>query len=104
MSCLRHSAPARLRRGVILSRPLDSDRVVERELIQCCHCQYTTPWSPGLEKGWGLCGRCNDWHCPAPLCRSGCRPHRQWLHRLSDGLAASATPVLVSVPVEPPRG
>ena len=53
-SCRRHSVPSHLKRGVIQSTPIDSDKVVERELIQCCHCQFMQVWVPGAEKGWEL--------------------------------------------------
>lgn len=104
MSRLRHSAPARLKRGVLVSVPLDGGGIVERELVQCCHCQFTAVWVPGLERGWGYCWRCHDWHCAKPDCRNGCRPHRQWLHQMSDKGRADGAVILGRVEAEPPKG
>lgn len=100
-SCRRHSAPADRKRGIIVSAPLDNDKVVERELIQCCHCQYTVVWLPGVEKGWAFCWRCFDFHCAAPRCAT-CRPHRQWLERKSAGLDPDNVPAVGRVEAEPP--
>lgn len=101
----RASAPHKLRCGLLISTPMDSDKgVVERELIQCCHCQFTCVWTPGVERGWAVCGRCNDWHCPKVECRSGCRPWRQWLENRRLGLADDHVPIVGRVEAEPPRG
>lgn len=101
-SCRRHTAPKSLKRGIILSAPIDGGRVVERELIQCCHCQFTVVWVPGLEKGWCYCWRCSNWHCPRRACLA-CRPHRQWLHRASAGLDPDRLPAVGRVEAEPPK-
>ena len=99
----RRTAPARLKRGILVSTPLDGGKVIERELIQCCHCQFTAVWLPGMEKGWGVCWRCHDWHCARASCVKRCRHHRQWLHRMSAGKDPDAEVTTVRVDHEPPR-
>lgn len=101
-SCLRHSPASRFKRGVLVSTPSDSDKAVEREVIQCCHCQFTQVWTPGIEKGWGLCWRCHDFRCPKPACRMKCVPIRQWLENMHRGRAEDYTPVSGRVEAEPP--
>ncbi len=101
-SCLRHSAPSSLKRGIIQSTPHDSDKVVERELIQCCHCQFTQVWAPGVEKGWRLCQRCMDWHCPKHQCHT-CRPIKQWLENMAKGISPDHVPVVGRVEADPPK-
>lgn len=103
MHCRRRSVSSRRKRGVLVSTPDDSDRVVERELIQCCHCQFTKAFELGDEKTWGLCWRCNDFHCPRKTCREKCVPVRQWLQNKAEGKAEDYTPVRARVGAEPPR-
>jgi hypothetical protein len=103
VSCLRHSAPAGLKRGILVSTPNDSDRAVERELIQCCHCAFTTVWVPGVEKGWAVCWRCNDWHCSKPSCVKSCVSKRQWLENKAAGRAEDYSPVRARVGADPPK-
>lgn len=100
----RATAPLNAKRGVLISTPKDSDRIVEHELIQCCHCQYTTVWAPGVEKGWGYCGRCANFHCSKPACHKKCVPIKQWLENMHAGRAGDHVPVVGRVEAEPPRG
>jgi hypothetical protein len=76
--------------------------VVERELIQCCHCQFTQVWAPGVEKGWRLCQRCMDWHCPKHQCHT-CRPIKQWLENMAKGISPDHVPVVGRVEADPPK-
>lgn len=99
----RSSAPHKLRCGVLISSDRDRDRVVERELIQCCHCQFTKVFELGDEKQWGVCWRCNDWHCNKPSCVKKCVPVRQWLQNMHLGRAEDYTPVQIYVGSEVPK-
>ncbi len=99
----RSSAPHNQRRGVLISSLRDEDLVTEVELIQCCHCQFTTAYRPGLEKKWGVCWRCNDWHCDKPSCTRVCVPIKLWLENMADGRAPDHVPIVVSVPADPPK-
>lgn len=92
----RATAPHSRRMGIIQSTPYEGGRVTEGEFVQCCHCQFTALWVPGLEKGWGLCWRCNDWHCSKPSCVKDCVPIRQWLDNRREGKPDNHKPIRVS--------
>jgi hypothetical protein len=101
----RRSAPHSKRVGVIQSA---GDRGAARarewaEFVQCCHCQYTAAYTPGLERVWGVCWRCADWHCPKKACRTKCVPVQRWLDNRRKGLPDDHVPIMASVPAEPPR-
>lgn len=102
--CRRRSVSSRRKRGVIQSTPADGGRVVERELIQCCHCQFTKSFEVGDELRWGLCMQCMDWHCPKVGCRTKCVPIKRWLENKARGRPDDFVPVVVSVPCEVPGG
>lgn len=94
----RAGAPHGRRCGVLISVPNDSDRVRQIDIIQCCHCQFSKPYAVGDERKWGVCWRCNDWHCAKPSCAKKCVPIKQWLSNVHKGLPEDYTPIIVSVP------
>ena len=95
----RRSAPHTKRVGIIQTRYFrDNDRVIERELIQCCHCQFTKVFTVGDEKNWGLCFKCNDWHCSKPSCVKTCVPIKRWLENRRLLRPDDHVPIVVSVP------
>ena len=91
----RSSAPLNRKCGVLISRSIDADRVIECEIIQCCHCQFSKPYAVGDERKWGVCWRCNDWHCPKPECARKCVPIKRWLENKHKGLPDDFAPVIV---------
>jgi len=97
----RVTAPLQFKRGVLISRPPDSDKVIECELIQCCHCQYSKPFAVGDELRWGYCGRCHNFHCPKPECLN-CVPIRQWLENMHAGRDPYHRPIVGRVEAEVP--
>lgn len=94
----RASAPHGRRVGVLTSASIDADLVAEVELVQCCHCQFTTAYAPGLERRWGVCWRCSDWHCEKPACAKKCVPVKRWLENMAAGKPADHAPIQASVP------
>lgn len=98
----RVSAPKNQKVGILVSTPNDSDRVVECELIQCCHCQFTKPFQLGDEHRWQVCYRCNDWHCPKPECQR-CVTPEQRRENIRLGRPADHQRIIGRVEAEPPR-
>lgn len=92
------SAPHSQRVGVLVSAPLESDLVTQIDLVQCCHCQFTTVYTPGLERRWGVCWKCNDWHCDKHSCCVKCVPVRRWLDNMHEGKPADHVPIVATVP------
>lgn len=98
----RVTAPLQFKRGVLISRPKDSDRVIECELIQCCHCAYTKPFQLGDELKWGFCWRCHNFHCTKLECQV-CVPQRQWLENMHLGRDPYYRSIVGRVEAEVPR-
>lgn len=99
----RHCAPRQQKIGIIQSAPYEGGKTVEGELIQCCHCQWTQLYTPGVEKQWGLCYRCADWHCSKFTCRTKCVSVQRWLENRRTGKPDDYSPIWARVEAEPPR-
>lgn len=107
MTIRRHSAPIGLpMKGTLISTPIDSDRKVERQTVQCVHCARVWLWQPGSGRKRGFCLRCNGLTCGGAAC-DHCVPIEQLLENLEAGLpyelARLYRPIRVSVPATPPR-
>ena len=73
--------------GVLISTPFDCDRIQHQDLIQCIHCQFTTPWQPGSGRLWGFCARCNGWFCGwKESCCNYCVPAEAMIENLEAGM------------------
>lgn len=103
MSGERHSAPIGQHAGVFITMPLDSDRVVTQDTVQCVHCGGHWIWQPGSGRRRGFCMRCNGFTCGAERCNA-CVPLEQWLENVEAGRPEDYRPIIASVPAEPPRG
>jgi hypothetical protein len=57
---------------VIITYP--EGQVVERDTLQCVHCQAHWMIEPGSGKQRGWCWRCDGPTCGAPACMSRCEP------------------------------
>lgn len=102
MTIRRHSAPLGLpMRGTLISTPLDSDCVVERQTVQCVHCGRVWLWQPGSGRVRGFCTRCNGITCGSHAC-DVCVPLLQLVENLEAGMgyeqARLHRPIRASVP------
>jgi len=87
--------------GVLISSDIESDRTQHRDLVQCCHCQFTTIWTPGSGRYWGWCTRCNGFFCGWKESCHNCVPAELMIENLELGLpyhlAIQHRPVRVSL-------
>jgi hypothetical protein len=51
-----------------------SGKKIERELRQCCHCQYTWIYRPGSGSKRGFCLKCMGLLCGRKACFDNCSP------------------------------
>ena len=108
MTQRRHTAPAGKRSGTLLSTCIDNDRTVQRDTVQCVHCQDTSIWVPDSEKWWSICCNCGGLKCGRTVCqKAGCAHKEQVLENMEQGLpwnwAIGFRPARVSVPCLVPR-
>jgi hypothetical protein len=92
----RHSAPAGMRSGVLISTPEGSDKVVCTDTIMCCHCGRHWLYQPGCGKKRGRCLRCNGFTCGSRKCDT-CVPLEQRLENWEKGAAEDHRPIIVAV-------
>ncbi|MCC6419930.1 MAG: hypothetical protein IT429_16975 [Gemmataceae bacterium] len=97
-----HSAPRGLpMKGVLISTPVDSDRAVQRDTVQCCHCGRIWLWQPGSGRRRGFCTLCGGLTCGTGAC-DRCVPMEQMIENMEAGLpyelACRHKPIRVSVP------
>lgn len=52
----------------------DCGKKIERELRQCCHCQYTWIYEPGSGIKRGFCLKCMGLLCGRQECFNNCAP------------------------------
>lgn len=99
----RATAPDFARIGVLLSSPVDSDRVFTSDLVACIHCGFIWQWVPGSGRRRGFCSRCHGFCCGRACCEAlGCR---HWMHdieNLEAGRPMGTRPLIVDVPLSKP--
>ncbi len=98
----RHSAPAGLRSGTLISTPLDGGPPVVQDTVQCCHCGAMWVVSPGSGNERGFCSRCHGFVC-GRHCAGTCVPLEQWFENLEKGRAEDYYPTVVQITAAPPR-
>lgn len=95
---MSHAAPSHVRmRGTLISTPIDSDKVVQRDCVQCVHCSRVWLWEPGSGRRRGYCLRCNGITCGRPLCDNACMPILQMIENMEAGRPWDWRPVTVYV-------
>ena len=93
--------PHRRGNGVLISTPLDSDRVTVQDTAQCCHCGRNWVVKPGSGRKRGLCLRCNGITCGSARC-DACVPLEQRLENVESGRPEDYRPIRATVPAAPP--
>lgn len=89
--------------GVLISTPLDSDKIVSVKTRTCCHCNRVFLSVPGSGKKRGYCLRCMDSTCGNPAC-DACVPIEQRLENWEAGRPEDFRAVNVSLSGQTPRG
>jgi hypothetical protein len=64
--------------GVLLATHFDGT-LEERDILVCCHCQYTWAVMPGSGRRRGWCIRCDALVCGKQRCMAECAPFERWL-------------------------
>ena len=105
-SCLRHSAPDRLRIGTLTAQFHDGGPDKITDLVCCIHCGQIFNFGPGMTKGRGWCMKCNGYLCGDAHCRG--RPCQHWMFGIENMEAGrpedAPKPIAVSVTAAPPGG
>lgn len=105
MSCRRHTAPAGLRSGTLISTPYEGGPVTQADTVQCVHCQYTSLWVADSPRWWSFCTKCAGLICGQRECLArGCVHKEQQLDNIERGLPLDYKPVIVHVPAAVPSG
>jgi hypothetical protein len=90
-------APAGQRSGILISTPLDSDRIQIQETVRCCHCGKQWVWIKGSGRKRGFCLRCKGITCGGEKCDK-CVPFEQQLENCESGRPIDYRPIIASVP------
>jgi hypothetical protein len=72
--------------GVLISAPLDSDKIRHQDLIRCCHCSFLTTYQPGSMRQWGYCASCDGYFCGWKESCHVCVPEELLIENLELGL------------------
>ena len=97
--------------GYAIWQDRESDKRVELDALQCCHCGCQFWVTPGSGKRRGWCHNCNQVTCGSEAC-DNCIHWRKKLELIeagkagmelfSNGQTAHSLPVSISVPEKPP--
>lgn len=89
--------------GVLISTPLENDRVVTQATVSCCHCRRVWLVQPGSGRRRGFCQRCMGITCGSVECHE-CLPFEAWLENVEAGRPENFRRIIGHVDAEPPRG
>jgi hypothetical protein len=67
--------------GALLATHLDGT-LEERDILVCCHCQYTWAVIPGSRRRRGWCLKCDGPLCGKKTCMTTCEPFERWLEEV----------------------
>jgi len=97
----RLTVPSSQRSGILISMPIDNDRVQQQDTVSCCHCGRVWLWVKGSGRVRGWCMRCNGVTCGNQACDE-CVPMLQMIQNLENGMsyeeARRHRNIIVSVP------
>jgi len=89
--------------SVLISTPFDSDRVVEREMVMCCHCGGHWLWVKGSGRRRGWCMRCSGCTCGQRAC-DACVPMERQIENMEAGRDRLSMPIWAAMPKEVSAG
>ena len=83
--------------GVLITAPLDGDRIVQTKTVRCMHCGRHWVWVKGSGRRRGFCLNCMGITCGDPRC-DPCVHWEQRLENAEQGKPMNHKPIIVSVP------